>query len=126
MNDDLLPELDTEFLRLKAYDYEIIPHGGIIHLIIKNFPIPVDHYDVSQADVLIEFPVGYPNAPLDMFWFYPVIKLNNGNAPKTTEHHAEYHGKLWQRWSRHGTWRPGIDSIKNFIQSIHVELKKGI
>lgn len=121
-----IPELDIEFLESKSFEYEIHPFGEIFHLIIKNFQFPTGHYDTNQADVLIQFPVGYPNAPLDMFWTYPSIKLNNGNTPIRTEHHAEYHGKSWQRWSRHGVWRPGIDSLKNFIRSINIEINKGI
>lgn len=125
-DENSIPELDIEFLELNSFIYEIKSFRSSLHLIIKDFQFPSEYYDHSQVDLLIQFPVGYPNTPLDMFWTNPSIKLLNGNIPIRTEHHAEYHGRLWQRWSRHGVWRPGIDSLKNFIRSIYTEINKGV
>lgn len=128
MNNALLPELDVSFLKEKEYETEFLTAGTLMHVLIKDFPFPVEHYTPAKADLLIEIPPAYPNAPLDMFWTNPEIKLINGTGPRQTESRAEYYGRTWQRWSRHYAvaWRPGVDSIKNFIQSIAIDLKKGL
>jgi hypothetical protein len=128
MTSFLLPELDTDFLKEKGYSYELLSHGAALHLILKGFQLPAQHYIPEKVDLLIEIPPAYPNAPLDMFWTNPEVKLLNGGVPKTTESRADYHGRTWQRWSRHYVtpWRPNVDGIKNFIRSIVTELQKGI
>jgi hypothetical protein len=67
--------------------------------------------------------------PLDMFWTSPEVKLVKGGIPdRTISNQENRFEKKWQRWSRHYTnpWRPGVDGLRNFIQSIHTELRKGI
>lgn len=123
-NIDLIPELDREYLEEKGFNFELITYQGGVHLILKNFPFP-ETYLPRQSDVLIMIPVGYPNAQLDMFWTYPEVKLADGNVPVTTEHRQEFHEKIWQRWSRHGPWRPSKDNLMTFISSIKSELQKG-
>lgn len=125
MSSEDLPSLDRDFLKSKGYTYEVLTHNGILHVIISDFPVPSNHYNVSSTEMLIQIPQGYPNAKLDMFWTYPIITLRNGASPVTTQHREEFHGKTWQRWSRHGEWRPGVDSLKTYIQAIHRELAKG-
>ena len=128
MSADVLLEQDAAFLVEKEYAYELFPEGGQLHVVIKDFQLPSQHYSPNKADLLIKIPSGYPNTPLDMFWTNPEIKLTNGQIPEKTESREEHRGKTWQRWSRHYVtpWRPGIDSLKNFMQSIHIELQKGI
>ena len=122
---ELIPELDREFLSEKGYVFEVVSGKGPLFLIIKDFPFSTS-YVPQIADLLIIIPAGYPNAPLDMFWTNPDVKLTNGNWPSASEHHEQYNGRSWQRWSRHGGWRMGIDSIKSFLASVKKEIAKGI
>lgn len=124
-HEDLLPEIDRDFLHRKENSFEIIPEGGQILLIFKDYSFP-PFYTPPVADLLIVIPSGYPNAPLDMFWTSPDVKLANGSYPKTADQHHQFNGKIWQRWSRHGTWRSGIDSLKTFLASVRKEIDKGI
>lgn len=128
MGATVLPEQDAAFLSEKKYAHDLFPQGGELHVVINNFQFPSQHYSPDKADLLIKIPPGYPNTPLDMFWTNPEVKLVNGQVPQKTESREEHHGKTWQRWSRHYVtpWRPGIDSLRSFVQSIHVELQKGI
>ncbi len=128
MSNTTLQEQDASFLAGKRYEHELFPLGSELHVVIKKFPFPPEHYLPAAADLLIKIPAGYPNAPLDMFWTNPEIKSINGQPPQKTESREQYHGKEWQRWSRHYVtpWRPGADSLRSFVQSIHAELKKGI
>lgn len=128
MGDLMLQEPDAKFLTEKGYEYELFSAGNEMHVVVKKFPFPSEHYAPTQADVLIKIPPGYPNAQLDMFWVNPEVKLVNGQVPKKTESRETHHGREWQRWSRHYTspWRPGVDTLRSFIQSIHAELRKGV
>lgn len=126
MDNNVIPEIDIDFLQSKRYQYEILSHNGLPHLLIKDYPIPSQFYDASIADILIHFPAGYPNAPLDMFWTYPTVRLLNGSLPTTADYYEQFHGRSWQRWSRHGSWRPGVDGLQNFVRAMNMELNKGI
>jgi hypothetical protein len=116
----LLPESDMEFLAEKGLDYDLIRQGASIHLILRNFSFS-ERFKPRNADLLIMFPAGYPNAKLDMFWVFPEVKYNDGSAPAATNHQQEFHGRAWQRWSRHGEWRGGIDNLRSFISTIKKE-----
>jgi len=124
-NEEKIPELDRDFLYEKEYEFEILPLGGALHLIIKNFEFP-EHYAPSQADLLVILPAGYPNAALDMFRTYPDVKLTNGNWPAAASPHEQLNGRSWQSWSRHTNWRVGKDSLRSFISAVKKELNKGI
>ncbi len=122
----LLPELDRELLREKAYDFEITPWQGGLHLVIRRYPFPAA-YNPQVTNVLIQLPAGYPNAALDMFWTSPHVQLATGAWPVASEHRAIQHdGKEWQRWSRHIQWRAGIDDLRSFLTAVRREIDKGI
>jgi hypothetical protein len=116
----LLPEPDMEFLLEKDYDYNLIKHGASIHLILKNFPFS-DRFTPREADLLIMFHAGYPNAKLDMFWTSPEVRYQNGSLPAATNQYQDFHNRSWQRWSRHGDWRGGVDNLRSFISTIKKE-----
>ena len=120
-NGGLIPESDRDFLVEKEYTFQLIPEQGSVHLILQNIPFS-EKFNPRFADILIMIPVGYPTAPLDMFWTFPEITLANGAAPETTEMRQEFHGKNWQRWSRHGAWRPGVDNLRTFIKAMRKEI----
>ncbi len=117
----LIPEPDEEYLQEKGYEYELKPQSGAIHLILKNVPFS-EAFNPRQADILIIIPAGYPNAKLDMFWTFPHVRLQNGNYPAACNHFQSFHDKNWQRWSRHGLWRGGVDNLRTFISSIKKEI----
>jgi hypothetical protein len=125
MNEIRLLDQDETFLKEKGYEFDLFVEGSEVHIVIKNFPLSAQ-YSPNKADMLIKIPPGYPDAPLDMFWTDPEIKLSNGQAPQATETRETHHERTWQRWSRHYAWRPGVDSLKNFLRSIHSELQKNI
>lgn len=129
MSDLTLNEEDQIFLDEKSYAYKQFLEKDIVLLVIKDFVFPSGFYIPDKADLLIKIRPGYPISPLDMFWTCPDIALKRGGFPDRTIPSQENRlDKKWQRWSRHyvNPWRPGIDNLRSFIQSIHIELKKGI
>jgi Prokaryotic E2 family E len=125
--DDLLPEIDRDFLADKNLKYVAMQLGADTHVIIKDFDFPAA-YLPRKANLLIILPAGYPNANLDMFWTEPIVKLADGNWPTRADNHAVYNGVSWQRWSRHfqTTWRQGVDNLRTFVATIRKELARGV
>jgi hypothetical protein len=125
--EDLLPEIDRDFLAEKNLKYVAMQIGAETHVTIKDFDFPAA-YMPRKANLLIILPAGYPNANLDMFWTEPVVKLTNGNWPACADHHAVYNGVSWQRWSRHfqTAWRQGVDNLRTFVATIRKELSRGV
>jgi hypothetical protein len=125
--DDLLPELDREFLVEKGFDFSVKQAEADTLVIIRNFDFP-EAYAPRKADLLVILPAGYPNANLDMFWTRPDVKLANGAWPDRATERGTYDNVSWQRWSRHfnAPWRQGIDNLRTFITSVRRELARGV
>ncbi len=125
--EDLLPEIDREFLASKGYKHRIERVGQDVHVMIDDFPLP-PAYTPRSATMLIILPAGYPNANLDMFRTIPDVKLANGSWPARADVRETHAGVSWQRWSRHFStaWRQGVDNLRTFVASIRHELDKGI
>jgi hypothetical protein len=120
----LIPEEDIEFLDEKGFDYELIQVEGAVHLILHHFPF--QRYVPQEADMLIRLPAGYPQTAVDMFYTIPDLKLPSGVFPDRCDQHPAFEGKSWQQWSRHSTWRVGIDSLRTFLSAVIKEIDKGI
>lgn len=120
----LIPEEDIEFLVEKGFDYELIQVEGAVHLILHRFPFP--RYVPKEADMLIRLPAGYPQTALDMFYTIPDVKLASGAFPDRCDQHPAFAGRIWQQWSRHSTWRVGIDNLRTHLSAVIKEIDKGI
>jgi hypothetical protein len=125
--EELLPEIDRDFLEEKGYAFDVMRVGGEIHVVLRDFPFPAP-YTPQVADLLIILPAAYPNANPDMFWTFPDVKLASGAYPQTGDAHHIYGNRNWQRWSRHfqGTWRAGVDSIRTYLAAVKTEIAKGV
>ncbi len=125
--EDLIPEIDREFLVEKGFKFSARRFDSEVHVILHDFEFP-EAYLPRTSDVLIVLPAGYPNANLDMFRTRPDVKLANGSWPDRAEPHVTYGNESWQQWSRHfkNPWRQGIDNLRTFVTSIRRELAKGV
>jgi hypothetical protein len=123
--EDLVPEVDREFLADKGFEFEARRVGADVHVILDNFPFP-DAYLPRAAKLLIILPAGYPNANLDMFRTIPDVKFANGSWPLNADARETHDGVSWQRWSRHfgAGWRQGVDNLRTFVASVKAELNK--
>jgi hypothetical protein len=95
-----------------------------VHLTIRRFPFPP--YTPKEAELLIRLPAGYPQTAVDMFYTIPDVKLPSGQFPQSCDQHPMVGGKAWQQWSRHITWRSGIDNLRTFLAALVAEINKGI
>lgn len=120
----LIPEDDIEFLEGKGFDYDLVQSGKDIHLIIHHFPF--GPYVPKEADLLVRLLAGYPQTAMDMFYTIPDVKLPSGAFPDRCNQHPVIGDKPWQQWSRHITWRSGIDNLRTFVMAVIAEINKGI
>src|SRR5580704_1557526 len=98
--EDLVPEVDRDFLSEKGYKVRAKRVGADVHVVIEGFPLP-KAYTPPAVNLLIILPAGYPNANLDMFRTIPDVKLANGAWPINANAREVHDGVSWQRWSRH-------------------------
>ncbi len=120
----LIPEDDIAFLAEKGFDYTLVQVGAEVHLVIHRFPFSA--YTPKEADLLIRLPSGYPQTAVDMFYTIPDVKLPSGAFPQSCDQHPAIGGKPWQQWSRHLTWRSGVDNLRTFLAAVVAEINKGI
>lgn len=120
----VLLRADLEFLNEKGWQYEVATHPGEVRIFIRSFALP-QAYSPRVTDLLIRLPLGYPQSNPDMFWTKPDVRLMNGAYPSRADYH-DPSVENWQRWSRHGNWRPATDNLRTKIASVKRELEAGI
>jgi hypothetical protein len=103
-----LPEGDVEELEAAGFQWETIGAGG--WLLVHGYELPAG-YNVERASVAVQIPGGYPNTPLDMVFFNPLLSRRDGRPIPATQAFVQIDGANWQRWSRHYSpthpWIPG-------------------
>lgn len=121
----MLPQIDMDHLQQRAPGHAVSSDGGMICVLIPNFPLGPG-FDRPQSDLLLRLSPGYPDVPPDMWWFHPPIRRTDGAvipATQVREHHTR---REWQRWSRHlppGQWRSGVDSLESYLAIVRRELR---
>ena len=120
-----LLEEDEAYLKEKGYAYELVDEGENACLIIKDYAVSPKKYDRDAVDLLICIPKGYNDAKLDMYYVDPPLRLRaSGQYPHKADHFEDHAKRKWQRFSRHlPQWRPGIDTLQNFLPLVHQELQ---
>ena len=117
-----LPCEDVEYLdsNYPSGWKKIAEGNGKFGLLIENFSIP-GGYTTEVSTLMLLIPSGYPGAALDMFCFDPPLEKSNGSSMGTLVSETHF-SRSWQRWSRHYTWQPGVDSIVTHIEYVKNQL----
>jgi hypothetical protein len=122
----LLPA-DQAFLVEKGFDYEVSTEGGLICVVIRDYPLPAG-YTPERTNLLLRLPPNFPDAQPDMYWCDPAVRVGaTGAYPVAAELFEQHLGRTWQRFSRHlpaGAWQPGRDSLESFLALIHADLTR--
>lgn len=120
----MLPQIDQDFLRVRAPSSAVSLEKSMICVVIPSFSLPAG-FTADFADLLLRLPPGYPDVAPDMWWFAPAVRRKDGREIPATQSVESYLGREWQRWSRHlspGQWRPGVDSIESYLALVRKEL----
>ena len=121
-----LLEEDEAYLRSKDLSYNFVPDEENGCLIFPGFKLAEGKYDRDQVDLMIYMTKGYNDAKLDNFYVEPAIRLKGTNQfPDRADHFETHAERKWQRFSRHvDHWRPGVDTLKNFLPLVSRELQE--
>lgn len=121
-----MPESDREFLETRGLPWETITESNYKWLLIHDFPV-TEGYNLNKVTVALMIVAGYPDAQIDMVYFYPPLQRVNGEQIKALAS-QNIDGKTYQRWSRHRTpknpWRPGEDDISTHLAQVEFWLEK--
>lgn len=113
---ELLPE-DEKFLEEYGLPWETVVDGSR-WVLIHDFQTH-DGYNHKQVTAAIRLETGYPQAALDMVYFFPALARTDGKPIGATQAKQQIAGKTYQRWSRHRTaqnpWVPGRDSLGSHV-----------
>lgn len=126
-----LPAEDMEWLESEQRQYELVAEGGVLRVVVYDFPVS-SGYNMESVAVNVRIEPGYPDSQIDMVYFHPSLSRVDGRAIGAISG-DNFDGKTWQRWSRHRTpanpWRPGVDNLATHFALIQDwlarELKKG-
>ncbi len=116
-----LPNEDAEYLKVNFPKWKRLIEGPKRGLVISDYRLPKG-YMPKESDLMIMIPDNYPTANIDMFYFSPDVKREDGTAIGSLNNEAHF-GRNWQRWSRHYDWRVGIDNIVTHISYVYNQLK---
>ncbi len=112
----LLPD-DAAHLNQLGMRWEAVTDGGVNAIVIHGWPLP-DGYNVRQAAMHIRLSNGYPDAQLDMAYFSPELRRQDGRHIGGLST-LTFDGGTWQQWSRHRTgnsaWRMGEDNLSTHL-----------
>lgn len=115
-----LPDEDVLFLESLNLPWEVVLENNVRRVVVHDFRVP-EGYNVDVVSMYMRIESGYPEAQIDMVYFYPELRRND-NSPIKAIASDQFDSKQWQRWSRHRTpnnpWRPGIDNVSTHVSAI--------
>ncbi len=120
--------MDEEFLKRKDYRYKTFQHGGFLAVVILDFPLPPG-YQISQTDLLILLPGGFPESAPDMWWCCPWVRFATGADPAGANVTEQIGGRSWQRFSRHFgavRWQAGRSGLESYVTLVRSDLAKAV
>jgi hypothetical protein len=124
--DFALPAEDMEWLENRGGNYELVRENNVLRVVLYDVPV-LPGYQISHVTANVRIETGYPDAQIDMVYFFPDLVLTSGR-PIGAISPDQFDGKPWQRWSRHRTpanpWRPGIDNLATHFALVHDWLER--
>lgn len=121
--------VDEIFLQKSGLKWEALVEQDRRWLLIFDYPIP-DGYNVGKTTLLLEIPLPYPAAQIDMFYTYPPLSLQSGRAIDRTQVRATVHGIEYHGWSRHrgdrSPWDPSSDNVITHLALVESSIAKEI
>jgi hypothetical protein len=121
-----LPSFDVNYLETTGLVWETVVEGDARWLLLHERPIFAG-YNVAKALTAIRIVPSYPEAQIDMVYFYPPLVRTDGRSVNNLSA-ITIDGKPFQQWSRHRTnespWRPGEDDVSSHLALVDGWLEK--
>lgn len=122
----LPPQLveEVEELRKKAHSIDLTESDGWANVVLHAHLVPPG-YNKTSTEILLKFPMSYPNGRPDMFWTDEDLILKDGRNPHSADSIEAALGKNWRRFSWHpSNWNPGTDNLQTYIEFVNTGLAK--
>jgi hypothetical protein len=123
----MLLAADQEHLEALGLPFQVSQEGGMICVVIENWPLPPG-YQPDAVNLLLRLPPGFPDAQPDMYWCDPPVSIvATGSYPQAANQMEQYLGRTWQRFSRHlapGAWQVGRDDLASYLALIREGLAR--
>lgn len=117
---------EVESLRKTGYTVELIEAEGWANIVFEDHPLPAG-YNKATTQLLLRFPLSYPNGQPDMFWTDADLTLASGGIPQNGDQIEIYLERQWRRFSWHpSSWRPGSDDLRTYLEFVNSRLERGI
>jgi hypothetical protein len=117
---------EVEELRREGYSVDLVEAEGWANAVFHNYPVPPG-YSKASTELLLKFPISYPNGRPDMFWTDEDLTLTGGQIPRSADSIETSLGKRWRRFSWHPqNWNPGVDSLRTYLEFVNNRLAKAV
>ncbi len=115
---------EVEELRQESYAVDLIEAEGWANIVFHSYPVPPG-FSKRSTELLLKFPISYPNGRPDMFWTDQDLTLEGGRIPRNADSIETALEKPWRRFSWHPqNWNPGTDNLRTFLEFVNVRLAK--
>ena len=125
--EELIPDLVV--LSSRGFVYDLVESESKIYIVFKDFPLPLETYNMEKTDLLIFTTPHYPNAGFDMFWTDETLTLKNKKIPKQANVKEKHLGIIRRRFSYHPykikSWNPSEDNVLIFVEYVQQRLRNG-
>lgn len=81
------------------------------------------HYNKVETDLLLKFPISYPNGKPDMFWTDPDLAVKDGRVHRSAATTETALRSQWRWFSWHPkSWNPATDSLRTYLEFVNRRL----
>jgi len=105
---DELKKHAEEFREATGINFQLLPEGSRIFILLEKVPLPSGLFRVKETDVLYIADQQYPFSAMDMFWTEVDVVRPDGAIPSGADATEQYLGCSWRRfsWHRNSIWNP--------------------
>ena len=120
-------KIDEEFLNGTGLRWEAVVEGQARWLLIHDYQLPAG-YSSQTVRLALNIHQDYPASQIDMFYFWPFVRLASGQEIPSTQVRATVDGNEFQGWSRHrneaSKWDEYSDNVRTHMALVETCLAK--
>jgi len=120
-------KVDEQFLDGMGLRWEAVVEGQAQWLVIHDYRLPAG-YSPETVRLALNIHKDYPAAQIDMFYFWPHVRLSSGREIPSTQVTATVDGNVFQGWSRHrneaSKWDENSDNVRTHMALVETCLAK--
>ena len=118
---------ETEELRREGHRIDLVEADGWANIVFHDYAVPAG-YTKQSTDLLLKFPLSYPNGRPDMFWTdEDLLLLSGGRAPQNADTIETALERKWRRFSWHpANWNLSRDSLRTYLEFVNARLGRAV